>query len=81
MPRYFFDTYDGDLFVKDEIGQELDSLETAEAQAQRSALDMARDKLPDGGERSFVVGVRDETGRDLLRIALSMVVAELDPDT
>lgn len=29
MPRYFFDTYDGDRFLPDELGLEFESLESA----------------------------------------------------
>jgi hypothetical protein len=76
MPRYFFDTYDGRQFVHDDEGLELESLGTAKAQAQRAVVDMARDELPDGDERTLVVSVRDEAGKEVLRIALSMVVAQ-----
>ena len=35
VPRYFFDTYNGDLFVPDEAGIELGNLEAAKAMASR----------------------------------------------
>jgi hypothetical protein len=76
MPRYFFDTYDGRRFVRDEEGLELESLGAAKAQGQRAVVDMARDELPDGDERTLVVSVRDEAGKEVLRVALSMVVAQ-----
>jgi hypothetical protein len=41
---------------------------------------MARDALPDGNHRSFVVSVRDEAGSVVLRAALSLVVEECTPD-
>jgi hypothetical protein len=78
MPRFFFDTYDGRHFVVDEEGQELDSLGTAKAHAQRSAVEMAKDELPDGNHRSFVVSVRDEAGKEVLKVALALVVTEGD---
>jgi hypothetical protein len=37
---------------------------------------MARDGLPDGNHRTFVVSVRDEAGQVVLRVALSLVVEE-----
>jgi hypothetical protein len=37
---------------------------------------MAKDALPDGNYRTFVVNVRDEAGQTVLRAALSLVVAE-----
>jgi hypothetical protein len=75
MPRFFFDTFDGRYFAADEEGQELESLGAAKAQAQRSVVEMAKDELPDGDHRSFVVSVRDETGGEVMRVALALVVS------
>ncbi len=74
MPRYFFDTYDGDVLVPDDEGQELEDLEAATAIAQEELPHMARDGLPDGDQRTFIVSVRDEAGQVVLRAALSLVV-------
>ena len=35
MPRYFFDTYDGEHFLADGAGLELESLEAAKLEAQK----------------------------------------------
>lgn len=74
MPRFFFDTYDGDRFVPDDQGQELSDIETAKLAAQAALPDMAKDKLPDGDQRVFLVSIRDEAGQVAMRIALSLVV-------
>ncbi len=74
MPRYFFDTYDGDHFLPDDQGIELENLAAAKAEASRGLADMAGDELPDGDQRSFVVRVRDEAGEVVLQAALSLVV-------
>ncbi len=74
MPRYFFDTYNGDRFVPDDAGVELENLEAAKAMASRGLVDMAQDDLPDGDQRAFVISVRDEAGEVLLQAALSLVV-------
>ncbi len=74
MPRYFFDTYDGELFAPDNQGQELEDLEAAKAVAQEELPQMAWDQLPDGNQRTFIVSVRDEAGQVVLRAALSLVV-------
>nr|WP_245273174.1 hypothetical protein [Microvirga lotononidis] len=37
---------------------------------------MAQDALPDGNYRTFVVNVRDENGKSVLRAALSLVMSE-----
>jgi len=74
MPRYFFDTYDGNLFIPDESGLELDDLDAVSAEAQKTLPDMARDELPDGNQRIFIISVRDEAGQVVLRAALSLIV-------
>jgi hypothetical protein len=76
MPRFYFDTYDGDRFLPDETGIEFENIKAAKAEAQKSLPEMARDGLPDGNHRTFVVCVRDEAGQVVLRVALSLVVEE-----
>jgi len=68
VPRYFFDTYDGDVLVPVDVGQELENLEAAKAVAQEELPLMAQDELPDGDERTFIVSVsvRDEAGQVVL---------------
>ena len=74
MPRFFFDTYDGDRFILDDTGIEMEDLEAAKAEAQKALPEMASDRLPDGDQRTFIVSVRDEAGQVVLRAALSLVV-------
>jgi hypothetical protein len=75
MPRCFFDTHDGDTFLPDDKGQELDGIEAARLQAQGGLADMARDVVPvDSPERTMVVAVRDEAGKIVLRAALILMV-------
>ncbi len=74
VPRFFLDTYDGDSFIPDEEWIELDNLEAAKAEAQKTLPEMARDNLPDGDQRVFIASVRDEAGQVVLRITLSLVV-------
>jgi hypothetical protein len=52
-----------EILVPDGDGQELESIEVAKAEAQAALSDMARDRLPDGDQRVFIVRVRDETGQ------------------
>jgi hypothetical protein len=73
MPRYFFDTRDGDTTARDEIGLEFDELEAVEREALKALPDLARGAVPDG-HRDFVVNVRDEAGRPVLRASLSLNV-------
>jgi uncharacterized membrane protein len=79
LPRYFFDTYDGNLFVPDNEGIELKDLDAAKAEAQKALPDLARDALPDGDQKTFIVSVRDEAGQVVLRAALTLIV-EIAPE-
>ena len=75
MPRYFFDTHDGDTYLQDLAGQDLDGIEEVRLQAQSGLADMARDVVPGNGpERTMVVTVRDEAGKIVLRAALILMV-------
>jgi uncharacterized membrane protein len=74
VPRYFFDTYDGNHFINDAQGIELQDLEHVKAEAQNALPDLARDALPDGDQKTFIVSVRDEAGQVVLRAALSLLV-------
>jgi hypothetical protein len=67
---------DGESFISDENGLELADTDAAKLEAQRALPDMARDALPNGNFRSFVVNIRDETGQAVIRLALSLVVEE-----
>ena len=73
MPHYFFDTSDGDKFVKDDKGCDLPDVAAARDAAQAVLPDMARDKMPDGEKRTFCAFVRNETGVVIYRVALSLV--------
>jgi hypothetical protein len=70
MPLYYFDTRDGDDFVRDEIGIELGGVEAARDEATRGLADFARDALPGSVRRELAVECRDEADRDVLRAAL-----------
>ena len=72
MPRYFIDTDDGDLLIVDDEGQVLLSEASARMFALDALPDMARDNMPDGDRRTFVVGVRDHTGEVIYRATLAL---------
>ena len=74
MPRYFFDAHDGRTFIEDLEGTELDSLEAAEDKAMQALPDMAREGVPERGQRMLVVKVRDESGRVVVRVGLTLLV-------
>jgi hypothetical protein len=66
-----------DNFIPDNEGLDLEGVEEAKAEALNTLPDMARDALPDGDSRDFVVTVRDETDRPVWRVRLSIVIEPL----
>jgi hypothetical protein len=60
MPRFYFDTSDGERCIADENGLILDDVEEAKAEAVKALPDMARDGLRGADYREFAVNVRDE---------------------
>jgi len=77
VPRYFFDTTDGDDFVRDEVGLVLAGIAEARDEATAGLADLARDAIPGRIRRELVVGVRDEADWPLLRAALWFEVQRL----
>ena len=77
MTRFYFDTNDGRRGITDKIGVELRDRHAALQEAVRALPEIAKDSLPNGTEREFVVDVRDDEGRKLLRATLSLSVETL----
>ena len=77
MPRFYIDIHDGDDFIPDHQGLDLEGIEDAKAEAVNTLPDMARDGLPAGDSRDFVVTVRDETDRPVWRVRLALVIEPL----
>jgi hypothetical protein len=57
--RYFFDTYDDDTIIKDDVGLECASLDVVRDQAAVSLAELARDKLPGSLRRLFAIKAHD----------------------
>ena len=72
MPRYFFDTDDGDRLDRDRIGQELPDAGAARTVTLDALPDMARDRLPDGDNRTFTATARDEQGSIVYGASLTL---------
>lgn len=62
MPRYFFNTDDGETRLQDGEGMDLPDVQAARAIAMSSLPDMARDKLPNGDRFTFSVQVCNGMG-------------------
>jgi hypothetical protein len=74
MPRFYFDVHDGQKATPDTIGVELEDSHTALQEAIRALPGIARDALPDGTQRDFVIEIKDEARRPILRAKLSLTV-------
>ena len=77
MARYYFDFNDGETMMVDEGGIELDGVEAVHREALKALADVAKEFIPKGGQRSIVVGVRDEAGQRVLMAALSLNVQQM----
>ena len=77
MPRYYFDTRDGNDVLCDDEGLELPGLDIARAEAARTVAEMARDRLPGEECREIAVEVLDEARRPLFRAALWFEIEKL----
>ena len=62
--RYYFDLVDSEGIAIDEEGMELPSIQSAQEEAARSLVDMARDEFQPkrGAARGLAIRVRDDTG-------------------
>jgi hypothetical protein len=62
MPLFYFDTRDGDSFIRDDIGDDLPDLQAVTIEASRFLGELAKDVLPGSLRRVLKVEVRDEWG-------------------
>ena len=77
MPRFYFDTTDGDALIEDETGLELSDLDEAKAEAARALADLARDVLPASEVRELAVNVKDEANTLVMRTVLRFEVVQI----
>lgn len=72
MPRFFIETDDGDNVVFDDEGVVVGSNQMARDLALGALPEMAKDKLPDGDERTFTVTVYDDKRQPVYVATLSL---------
>ncbi|UCI10500.1 DUF6894 family protein [Mesorhizobium sp. B1-1-8] len=72
MARYFFDSGDRDIVLKDEVGVECDGIESARREAIQGLIDLTRDALEDLDGQQLFIEIRDEHGEKLARLSLSL---------
>lgn len=72
LPRYYFDTFDGDHSSIDDDGIDCSSAQAVQDAAVDALPDMAREILPDGPNRVFRVDVRDGNHRVIFQASLEL---------
>lgn len=74
MPRFFFDIDDGQPRERDEVGAELATLHDACCEAVQLLPALARDVPCEDLPQCLAVDVRDEGGRSVVKVTLSLTV-------
>jgi hypothetical protein len=77
MPRYYFDSRDGDARVPDDTGVIFSSIEDARDQAAQALAEFAKDVLAGSIHRELATEIRNEAGEPLLRATLVFDVERL----
>ncbi len=72
MPRYFFDTHDGELATPDEIGIDLTTREDVESTVRDLLFDLGHAELLKGADRTFTAIVRNAEGAVEYRGSLTL---------
>jgi hypothetical protein len=76
MPRYFFETRDGEAVTEDIEGLELPNLHAAREEALKYLGETANEAMPDGDRRDFEVTIKDQGGRTLLSASVKIRVRQ-----
>lgn len=78
MPRYFFDSGDRHHLVEDNTGLECEGIEAARIAAVEGLTELAKDELKGPHGQQLIMDIRDESGRKVLRLSLSLVIEPLE---
>ncbi|PBB16822.1 hypothetical protein CK219_26945 [Mesorhizobium sp. WSM4313] len=68
MARYYFDSFDSGIFVRDDEGTELRDMEAVRNQAMRALRDMLSETPFEGQRVEMFVDVRDEGGKIVTKV-------------
>jgi hypothetical protein len=72
VPHFFFDINDGEHVTFDDVGLDFSDAARAKDNAVSTLPDVARDVMPDGAKRDFIVTMRDGSGTSIFRASLSL---------
>jgi hypothetical protein len=73
MPRFYFDTFDGQSWTDDDLGLEVEDLSAAITLAQQGLADIVHDELPDGHALRLMVVVKDENRKIVGEAIIDMI--------
>ncbi len=78
MPLFHFDLREGQRFIPDKEGIDCPDLDAAEREAAEVAADFGRDLLPGGKTRAVSIEVRNEHGRRVLTVTVSLHIDRME---
>ncbi len=81
MPRYFFDTDDGERPIQDKDGIELPTFDDIRATVRDLLFDLGHAELLSGRDRMFTAVVRDERGIPVYRGSMTLKMDLVRPNT
>jgi hypothetical protein len=67
MAHYYFDSDDGETFLRDEVGLTFTNVQAAATEAARALAELAREVIPGQTRRELFISVRDKHDQRLLR--------------
>ncbi len=80
MPRYFFDTDDGERQIQDKDGIDLPSMDDIGSMTRDLLFDLGHAELLNGKHRVFTAAVRDEQGITVYRGSMILRIDVVRPD-
>ena len=80
MPRYFFDTDDGERQIQDKDGIDLPIFDDIRATVRDLLFDLGHAELLSGKDRVFTAAVRDERGITVYRGSMLLRIDVVQPD-
>jgi hypothetical protein len=80
MPRYFFDVFNDEPLIRDEVGFELADLRAVRDTAIQVLPKIASEELSDRGSWELVLKVRDVSGQQVFEAKLALTSHWLDSD-
>ncbi len=75
MPRYYFDTQDGEL-VRDDVGLDCNTFQDVFVEATSALADFAQDAVPGAKWQEMAVRVRDDCNRPVMQAILRLEITQ-----